>query len=287
MGWSNGKGWMSSDGGWYGPPAAAPSYTGPGDIYSFSVWFGLRAYNAAYASPGTNPAIDIVDQAGANPLTVKILSTGNLDVASIATWVTAHSVTTIYITKVYDQTGGGNHVTQATLANMPQLQLNAIGTLPLILFTTIGQNLLSAASFTQTSPMTASTVAMRNPANSSNFDFVISDDFTAGGFGFLNGANTAGMYSAQDSVTATDGSLHALQYLSSSAANTCFVSSDGTNGTTVVGAMGNWNGKIGFGTNNTVAFSHQGTIGEAGIASGNQTSHNATMNSNQHAYWGF
>jgi hypothetical protein len=37
-------------------------------------------------STGSNPAVDLVDQAGANPLTVNILPNGNLDVASINTW---------------------------------------------------------------------------------------------------------------------------------------------------------------------------------------------------------
>jgi hypothetical protein len=99
-----------------GAPAVAASYTGPGDITSGATfWYGLRGYSAAY-STGTNPAVDLVDQAGANPLTVNILSNGNLDVASIATWVTAHTVPTIKITKLYDQSGNGNQLPKAVLA---------------------------------------------------------------------------------------------------------------------------------------------------------------------------
>jgi hypothetical protein len=100
-------------------PALAISKLQPGNPL---VW--LARFTAAYASPGTNRAIDIEDQDGANFFTcVHILSNGDLDVASIAAWVTAHSVITIKIPKLYDQTGNGVHVTQATLASMPTLVL--------------------------------------------------------------------------------------------------------------------------------------------------------------------
>jgi hypothetical protein len=59
-------------------PAPGGSYTGPGDVVSGAyAWYGLRGYSAAYAT-GSNPALDLVDQAGANPLTVNILSNGRL-----------------------------------------------------------------------------------------------------------------------------------------------------------------------------------------------------------------
>jgi hypothetical protein len=141
----------------YLQPGPPPSYTGPGDISSGAyAWYGLRGYSAAYASPGTNCAIDIKDQAGANPLTcIAILSNGNLDVATIAAWVTAHSVTTIKVSKLYDQSGNSFHMAQATLSVMPVLTLNADGTLPLLTFST---SVLAAGGYNIVAPYTTSFV---------------------------------------------------------------------------------------------------------------------------------
>jgi hypothetical protein len=105
--------------------APPPSYVGPGDIIPGAAWWsGLRGYTAAL-SDGTHPAVDLQDQAGGNQLTgVKILSTGALDVATISAWVTANSVTSIRVVKLYDQTGNGVHWTAAA-ATAPRLILGA------------------------------------------------------------------------------------------------------------------------------------------------------------------
>jgi hypothetical protein len=126
---------------------------GPGDVVSGAVaWLGLRAYSSAQAT-GTQPAIDIVKTSdGSAPMTINILSTGALDVATIAGLGYGVSVT-----KWYDQTGNNNHVTQATLANMPVITLSAIGTLPAMTF--IGNKKLSKTLFTEAQPTTISTVA--------------------------------------------------------------------------------------------------------------------------------
>lgn len=132
--------------------AAGGSYTGPGDVVSSATsWWGLWGYNAAYAT-GSNPAIDVVDQAGANPLTVNILANGQLDVASINTWVTANSVSTIRVTKVYDQVST-RHLTQATLANMPSLNLTGINSKPAMQFTAANSERLATGIFSVTQPL--------------------------------------------------------------------------------------------------------------------------------------
>lgn len=108
-----------------GGVAAAAGYTGPGDITTFFAWSGLRAYNAAYAAPGNNPAIDIVDSGNANAATINILTTGALDEATLNTWIVAHG--TASVKKWYDQTGSGKYWSQSTVANMPVIQQNVIG----------------------------------------------------------------------------------------------------------------------------------------------------------------
>jgi len=142
--------------------SVAPPYQGPGDVFSGAIVFysPARAYTAAYAA-ALSPAIDLVDQAGANAITINFLSTGFVNVASINAWVTAHSVTTIEVTRVYDQTGNGHHEVQATLANMPTLTLNAINGLPAITNTLSVLRMDSATAITQAQPLTMMGVAKR------------------------------------------------------------------------------------------------------------------------------
>ncbi|MFT3731122.1 MAG: hypothetical protein QM780_06810 [Hyphomicrobium sp.] len=109
-------------------PSAVPAFVGSGDVKSgaYAYWSVSRAYSAAYAAAGS-PAMDLVDQAGSNQITINVLSNGNVDSSAISAWVSAHSVTTIKVKKLYDQSGNGRDVSQATLANMPLLRLTHQG----------------------------------------------------------------------------------------------------------------------------------------------------------------
>lgn len=133
-----------------GPIALPPvvTYQGPGDIVAGAVgWWGLRAYSSAQTT-GSQAAIDIVKTSdGSAPMTINILSTGALDVATIAGLGYGVSVT-----KWYDQTGNGQDLTQSTLANMPVLTLSAIGALPTL--TLIGTKSFTKTLFTETQPAT-------------------------------------------------------------------------------------------------------------------------------------
>lgn len=122
MSWSSSIGWNNE--GW---GQSSASFIGLGDKVTLANYWGVRGVTAAY-STGSNPALDLVDQAGANPLVgVKILANGNLDVASINAWVTTFTVTTILVSKLYDQLST-LHLTQSVNANRPQLQLTGLGT---------------------------------------------------------------------------------------------------------------------------------------------------------------
>jgi hypothetical protein len=138
------------------------SYTGPGDLVSGATgwWSCARAYSAAFAAGGT-PIMDLVDQAGANSIAINILSTGFVDLAAISNWVTAHTVTTIRVTKLYDQTGNGLHATNATLTTMPALTLSALNGLPVMTLTAARGDRLNTATTTQAQPFSFSGVAQR------------------------------------------------------------------------------------------------------------------------------
>jgi hypothetical protein len=62
--------------------AATSTYTGPGDIVSgATAWYGLRAYNAAYAT-GSNNAINVRRASDNSTENIVILATGALDIAT-------------------------------------------------------------------------------------------------------------------------------------------------------------------------------------------------------------
>jgi hypothetical protein len=138
------------------------SYTGPGDLVSGATgwWSCARAYTAAFAAGGT-AIMDLVDQAGANPVTINILSTGFVDIPAISAWVTANSVTTIRVTKLYDQTGNAFHATNATLTTMPALTLTALNGLPVMTLTAARGDRLNTATTTQAQPFSLMAVAQR------------------------------------------------------------------------------------------------------------------------------
>ena len=111
-------------------PTSGAGYTGPGDIAAgASLWVGLRAYKASYAT-GSNPAV-IVRRAKDNTTqTINILANGALDVASAASFAgtdatcsgsTSGSSTTLIVTgcsgtiQAYDPISGTG-VTQPAFA---------------------------------------------------------------------------------------------------------------------------------------------------------------------------
>lgn len=143
------------------PSSAAATYVGPGDITSGAIAFYSvgRAYNAAYAT-GLNPAADVVDTAtGLTTCTFHFLATGFVNKTECNATACAVACS---ITKLYDQTGTGNHVVQATLANMPTLTFNAQNGLPCAAGTnSAAVRLVTAAAITQSAPYTTMAVGER------------------------------------------------------------------------------------------------------------------------------
>lgn len=120
------------------------SYQGPGDTVSGATMFiGLTAYNAAYAT-GSNPAADICDSATmAVCSTINILSTGYFDAASASASLAC--AVSCSFKRLYDQTGNGNHYDtfagNLVFFRLP-LTFNCLGSLPCV---DIGANANSLA----------------------------------------------------------------------------------------------------------------------------------------------
>jgi hypothetical protein len=269
--------------GWYKPAVSVPSgFVGVGDVQSgASAWYGLRAYNASYAT-GSNPAIDILDQAGANALTVNILANGDLDVASIASWVTAHSVTTIKVSKVYDQIGT-NHCIEpsSTLTKMPTLILSGLGSKPELNFDGSVPQALGAATSLVLSTFSISSVAKRTSGTSIGAIF---GSANATGI-FFDGANTAALFNGSvidfGSGSVTDGTFWTVQAFFGSGtskgqydATSTTLGDPGTQGFT-------------FPNVNNSSFSSTMRWKEGGVWSGDKSATFNSVNSNAKAYWGY
>jgi hypothetical protein len=273
--------------------AAAPAgFTGIGDVTSGAlVYHGLRAYNAAYAT-GSNPALDIVDQAGANGLTVNILSTGALDVASISSWVTTFSVTTIKVKQIYDQIGTRHLKTAGaggTLAQMPTLVLSGFtgsnGTHPVVQVSdTNPQSMDAASSLAQAAPFTTYTVVKRTSGTTS-YDAAYGGT-VVGTVGF-GAANTAAMFNgggvvAFGSGSVTDNTFWTLQGMFSSSAS----SAQGAYGATTVTGLNPGTSAVDEPGLSNASFPTNMDWFEGCIWAGDQSSSFGSRNTNATAYWG-
>jgi hypothetical protein len=266
---------------------APAAYTGPGDVVSAAVaaW-GLRGYNAAYAT-GSNPAIDICDTSTGLTCTtgIKILSNGKLDVATASG--SAACATSCSVTKLYDQTGNGYHLTQATIGKAPVLTFNCLNTsLPCMTFTKANSQFLATSSGPTTAlPVSWSFVASQTTAATGN---IIGD--AAGSTGrsgvFRGSSNSWGLYNASGCCTATasDSAFHAAGAVFNGASSSQSI--DG--GTAVTGNTGSGaNGANYYLCNNQNNSYCDGKITEAefwGIAlTSNQI---AALCHDKYAYWG-
>jgi hypothetical protein len=225
--------------GFCSPAVSTTSYSGPGDIASGAIAFYNvgRAYNLAYAQ-ALSAAADLVDTAtGLVTGTMHFLSTGFVNKTELTGGGQACQ-TACSITKLYDQTGNGNHVVQATLANMPGLTFNAQNGLP-CLANNAGQSWLqTAGTISQAVPFTETAVAERTGSFTTAQRIAANGNGVTGSLGWSNSANSIVYRNGTVvTLTAADSAFHALLGISSntaplfavdSSANTS-TSSNGTN----------------------------------------------------------
>ena len=260
------------------------SYTGAGDIVPGALAYGgLRAYTAALASSNT-ALIDIVDSGNANLTTIHAVSSGGPNTSEISGWSGSG---TKFITKISDQTGNGNHWLQATVANMPILTANVIGSLYGMQFDNASSQILITATGgpDQSQPFTFSYVAKRT-GNTSALNSVLYQSNVIAGFD--NTADAVFVYagSLQGGIAASDNAFHAVQNIFDGASSDVVVNGSSNSVSPGPGALASAS-SIYFGGDNinrcVTGFIQEGGIWSIGFSAGQKTS----MNSNQHTYWGF
>lgn len=261
--------------------ASAPAYTGPGDIQTFSGWWGLRAFSAAQR--GTH-AISLCDNTGTNCADVLTnATTGVLNSPGTRGANNCNTSGTCLIATFYDQTGNGNNCTQSTAANMAALNMTGgpSGSNPAALFTRANSDVYSCVNTGPSQPLSESVVAERTGTVGS-FGTVISygaqDDL-----GFGNSANTGYAYAGSIlSATANDNAWHAMQGLFNGASGAIYI--DGTN---TAGTTGSSNPSTNTLMGNGIGGLLDGRMTEAGTIIGNASANFSALNSNQHTFWGF
>lgn len=236
-----------------GDAGAAAGYQGPGDIASGAIAFysAGRAYNAAYAA-AQSPLADLVDTTtGLATCTLNVGTNGfaNLTAVVCPTGAPTVSVMTFCtvthagcsITKLYDQTGNGNHVVQATLANMPALTFNAQNGLPCAAGTnTAAMNLESAGTISQAAPYSLISVVERTGSFTTLQRIMRNGTAGAGGMNWSVSANTINVNNGTSAaLTANDNTFHALLDVASGTAPLFAVDSSAntstlSNGTTAL-----------------------------------------------------
>lgn len=257
----------------------APSYVGPGDIVSGALgWWGLRAYNAAFAASGTSKAINITRASDSTSVDIAILTTGKLDTATAATFCAA---TTCTIPVMYDQTGNGHNLTPTFTA--PTLTFNCVNTnLPCV------NHIVATDSFDTSTPVLASsaTVSAVGLRNSSVLVHILVNG-SYNGIKYMTTTDTVLLSVAGNNITATavDSSWHALHGVMDST-STSYINVDGVSGTPAATVGGNGNGPLQMGDPATANLA--GKWGEKGWWDGIQFSSGqlSSMHTNQSAYWG-
>lgn len=228
--------------------SAGSSFQGPGDVVAGATAWGscARAYNAAYAN-GTNPLCDLKDKTTGTVAicTLRVLTTGFVDlVGSYCVGSTTPSAAcaaaaggACIVSKAYDQTGNGNHFTNATVAQMPPLAFNALGGLPGLLTANATVSILATGNLTIAQPFTFSAVANRTAVVGSTTSIIGAGTSANVAMGWPSTTGLAQL-SAGSFITATaaNTTFHAMQGIINGAAPNSILTIDGLDTTGSSGA---------------------------------------------------
>lgn len=261
---------------------APPSYTGPGDVVTSSVWVGywsLRAFSAATAGTKaanvcnpTNQCQDFLTDA----------TTGKLVLATIMG--TDCTVSTCTINTLYDQTGNGDDLNQGTQANRPTLVTSCIGSLPCMACSG-SQNMILTGWGNPGQPFATSAVVNRTGNTTAFSDWLGSSSGGTAQSLFLNSANTVGAYAGNitTGVTANDNAWHGVNINYNGASSQIQV--DGTTTSSLNVGANTFNNEIDLCWGNNFLT---GSVAEASFhaAAGFTGTELTNLYNNMHAFYG-
>lgn len=261
------------------PGGGAASYTGPGDIDTFTAWWGLRAYSSATRG---NNLIEVCNSGDANCVNMaSSASTGDLVVTSVGS--TDCSVSTCTIKTAYDQSGNSRNMSQATEANRFVLTPNVVGSFWGMTSTISSASVMGTGSVAWASDTYPWYVVSKRSGSFTTQQNIISCNNNPVMY-YYTSADTVNAYAGNPGGTAaaTDSSFHALA-LNQAGFATLYVDQSGT-------GLGNiFSSPCSFSSDASMQISSsaspvEGVILEAGTGApaGSITS----IQSNQQSYWG-
>jgi len=217
-----------------GVSAAVSGYLGPADINGTAkAWWGSTGYNNAYI--GSN--VLIARRSSDNTTkTFTLQANGTINQAD-----TFFDGSNYFVQQLYDQSGNGLNLVQATLANQPTLTLNGQNGIPVIGGNGTTAFMATAGTLTQAQPLTHSIVA-RYVNNSAQGPVI-----TPSGGAIQSSFNDAGSHpnthfasaGTIQRVTAADGAWHVLSDVFNGASSAINV--DGPSDTTGINTgAGTW-----------------------------------------------
>lgn len=212
--------------------AFSPTYLGPGNLISgATVWYGLRCYTLANAGGNSIRIRRASDNAESD---ITLTSSCNLDTATASSFCNA---TSCFAKTIYDQSGNGINLTQATAGNQPALLFNCQGSLACL--NPDGARFLSGTlSGSLSQPFTEVSLVERTAAFTTEGDIL----FNLAATGVISGFSaTTGKVFAYDSTgnisrtaTAANSALHVLQFIFNGGSSNIRV--NGTDTAIVLGA---------------------------------------------------
>jgi hypothetical protein len=277
--------------------SAATVYAGPGDVVSGAkAWYGLRAYTLAIANAGTQKLFDAIRTSDSQTCSFLVASNGGVGnstscsgafgTGSLSTFCNA---TTCSVSKLYDQSGNGFDVTQATVAKQPTIVLNCLGSLPCMQFARASlQALYNATISTTIQPYTFSFVSLYTDEGNANLHDVIANyNGTAAAMDFTQGGtNNFSIYAGNAiSFTVTDSAWNNYQIDFNSTSSV--VNINGTETSSINPGNFTADANIAIGDFPNVGRQFNGKVVEAGFWASNFTGTQRTnMCHQQFVYWG-
>ena len=261
-----------------------PTYSGPGNINTYTYFAGMRAYTAALRS---NALMNVCDSTGGVDVGCADLlsdaSTGAV-VARTVGGVTCPGNTNCTVKTWYDQVGT-RHATQATVASRPKFTTSFVSGGKACVSFNGSQNLAFGTLYSGATAGTGTFVANRT-GNTTVINGVLYSNGLAPLFGFGNAVNTLGMYMGS-TVTAAgnDNTGHAVQVRFNSASS--FFYRDGVQSANLNPGTTPGSGTTQVGGGGASPFPLIGSICEVGFSGADLTANNTAINSNQHAYYNF
>jgi hypothetical protein len=260
-----------------------PTYVGPGDVVSNASWWGgLRAYNNA--AIGVLPAIRLRRDSDNTESDFNTITGGGLDIAGITSFKGAAN---LFATKLYDQTGGGQHFVQATAANQPAFILSGFGTLPILRFNHANATRMSPATWvTVNQPWSVVGLAKRTTIFTAHDNIILASSGNDGLFFKNTGLVTVFAFTNGDLPgSQTEGNMHTIMGTTDNAAGGKIA----VDGTVTTGAIGtdtmNTNIYIGDDLFGDPFTGDEGEWGVWPVALSNTQITN--LDSNMHTFWNF